>query len=364
MGRRERMLAGLDLTKGAGLEIGALCRPLVCKSQGDVYYVDYADAAFLRQRYADDPTVDVDQIVEVDFLWGEQPLREITGGRAFDYIIASHVIEHVPDLITWLDELRSVLKPGGTIRLAIPDRRYSFDYLRRESRFVDALDAYLRRARRPLPIAILDHLLNTAHVDCAEAWRKPPDPQKLEPIHSFAQALDCAQGELDSSVYHDVHCWVFTPSSFVDLLEEMSRHDLLRLSCERLTPTDPNQLEFFVSLRHSRDREDAVASWQSARAELASRSGSDRHQTTNARSAYSGAGRLIRLLKARETPVARLFLAVRDSARSRGGIIPMLLTAPRRIRQEGVQAQWAKIRAHWAGVSQQRTAHQKSDDSA
>jgi predicted SAM-dependent methyltransferase len=35
-------------------------------------------------------------------------------------VIASHVIEHTPDLVTWLAEIRAILQPNGTLRLAIP----------------------------------------------------------------------------------------------------------------------------------------------------------------------------------------------------------------------------------------------------
>lgn len=355
--RRMQMLNGLDLAQGIGLEIGALCRPLVVKSESEVYYVDYADAGYLRERYANDPNVDVDQIVDVDFLWGERDLRTITGERAFDYIIASHVIEHVPDLITWLDELRSVLKPSGSIRLAIPDRRYTFDFLRRESRFVDLLDAYLRRARRPLPSAILDHRLNTAHVDCAAAWISPPDPTLLQRYHSYEQALECARNELEHGLYDDVHCWVFTPASLIDLFEELSRHGLLELSCERLVPTLHNQLEFFVALRPSHDREDAIASWQAARCEceradkaVASCSSTPGRVPCGPDEIRRLAGPL-RALMARAAPIGRLAQALSDSSRYRGGLIPMGLSTVGRIRREGWGAQWRRIRCHARGNS-------------
>src|SRR5690606_34931736 len=119
MNRREKLLGGIDLGTSRGLEIGALCNPLVLKSESDIHYVDYADRAFLQKVYAGNPLVDPERIVDVDFIWGERSLREITGEREFDYIVASHVIEHVPDLITWVRELVSVLAPGGTIRLAV-----------------------------------------------------------------------------------------------------------------------------------------------------------------------------------------------------------------------------------------------------
>ena len=43
--------------------------------------------------------------------------------NTFDYVMAEHMIEHVPynDAVSMLQECRRVLKPGGRIRLATPD---------------------------------------------------------------------------------------------------------------------------------------------------------------------------------------------------------------------------------------------------
>ena len=57
MDRREKLLAGLDLARDKGIEIGPLDHPLVLKSEGDISYVDYADAGFLRDKYREDPNV-------------------------------------------------------------------------------------------------------------------------------------------------------------------------------------------------------------------------------------------------------------------------------------------------------------------
>ena len=65
MDRRDKLLQGLDLRTMAGLEIGALCRPLVTKSDGNITYVDYTDTQTLRDRYRQDPNVDIDAIVDV-----------------------------------------------------------------------------------------------------------------------------------------------------------------------------------------------------------------------------------------------------------------------------------------------------------
>ena len=59
-------LAPGDLARLTGIEIGPLDKPLVRRDRGPVLYVDHADTAALRRKYADDPGVDLDALVEVD----------------------------------------------------------------------------------------------------------------------------------------------------------------------------------------------------------------------------------------------------------------------------------------------------------
>jgi 2-polyprenyl-3-methyl-5-hydroxy-6-metoxy-1,4-benzoquinol methylase len=151
MDRRQRILRGLKVADSIGVEIGALDKPLVTREMGKILYVDHADTATLRKKYQEDAGVRADAIVDVDGVWGNNTLLEALGGQKVDYLLASHVIEHVPDLITWLNEVESILAPGGQVRLVIPDMRYTFDCLRRETVFSDALPAYIARARRPMP---------------------------------------------------------------------------------------------------------------------------------------------------------------------------------------------------------------------
>ncbi len=164
MQRRERMLGDLDVGNLVGIEIGPLAFPLVRKMDGDITYVDFTDAASLREKYRDAGAgaVPLHEIVEVDAIWGTNTLLQALDGRLVDYVIASHVVEHVPDLLAWLSELRSVLKPTGHIRLAVPDKRYCFDYLRHETEIADVLSAYLAGARMPQPQQILDFSLNSS----------------------------------------------------------------------------------------------------------------------------------------------------------------------------------------------------------
>ena len=261
MGRKENLLKGLDVRNAVGLEIGPLASPVVSKQEGAIYYVDYADAEFLRNRYKDDPNVDTSKIVSIDAIWGERSLKEAMNGQSVDYIVASHVVEHVPDLVTWLSELHSVLHQGGQVRLVVPDKRYTFDYLRQVSRLSDILTAYVVRARVPQPHEIFDFCLNKVTIDTAAAWRNEIDATKLTKDFTFEGAMRLARDVIDNGTYHDVHCWVFTPFSFTQLCCELAKAELLKFACEYFIDTAHGELEFYVALKTSQDKGEAIDSW-------------------------------------------------------------------------------------------------------
>ena len=260
--RKQKLLAGLDQKDSLGLEIGALCRPFLLRDDGPVIYVDHADTPTLRTKYKDDPAVDVNAIVEVDAVWGADTLQQALGGKRVDYVVASHVIEHVPDLIAWLSELRAVLKPGGEVRLIVPDKRFTFDYFREETHIASVLHSNLIRARVPQPEILIDYCINVARVDCISAWRAPLDPVSTERHHDLETALNVARDCLENGAYHDVHCWVFSPRSFARLFREMAEFDLIDFACGNFFDTNRNEIEFFVSLQPSDDKSHTVNSWR------------------------------------------------------------------------------------------------------
>jgi SAM-dependent methyltransferase len=260
--RRDRILAGLDTKTLRGLEIGALASPLVLPSEGEIRFVDHVDTDALREKYRLDPSVDIANIAEVGAVWGSQTLQDCLGqDDKVDYVLASHVIEHVPDLVTWLAEIRSVLRPGGSLRLAVPDRRFTFDYLRSESKIHDVLDAYIRRARAPLPRLILEHFSLARRVDREAAWDGALDPAQLRRFHDLQDGLAVARDALTEGTYYDVHCWVFTPESFAALCAEMASLNLLGLACDFLFETRRNEFEFIVGMNPSDDRNQILESW-------------------------------------------------------------------------------------------------------
>jgi len=259
MDRKSRLLAKIEPDKQAGLEIGALCRPIVAPGSGPVRYVDHLSTPDLRIKYGQDPNVDVEQIVDVSYVWGKQSLPEAVGDERFDYVIASHVIEHVPDTIGWLREIAAVLVPGGVLSLAIPDKRYTFDCLRQCTTFADLVDACMEKRRHPSFRQVLDHFSEAAAVPAAvtthDIWMGRYTEEEVPNAHP-----DLIRGMCEDELRHyyqeitagllymDVHCHVFTPRTFIKILERLAGVDMLEYRVAAFYDTSLGEIEFFVTL--------------------------------------------------------------------------------------------------------------------
>jgi SAM-dependent methyltransferase len=101
-------------------------------------------------------------VVDADFIVGEGSFLDAVGGQRFDYAVASHVIEHIPDMIGWLWEVWSVLRDGAVLSLAVPHADHIFDAPRRRTSFADLLEPYFDRATRPSSRHIVDAGLGAA----------------------------------------------------------------------------------------------------------------------------------------------------------------------------------------------------------
>ncbi len=179
----------------------------------------------------------------------------------FDYVIASHVIEHVPDMVSWLHDVRSVLVAGGVVSLAIPDHRCCFDALRSPSEAADFVHAYLDHATIPSPRQVFDHYSSAVIWRGLIGWGEEPPFDELVPVHGEAKAMERATAAAATGEYIDVHCWVFTPRSFCRVMGSLQRLQLVPFSVESCSETIGG--EFFATLRtadHAEREELGVAS--------------------------------------------------------------------------------------------------------
>lgn len=229
------------------IEIGPSYAPILPKSEGyRTLVVDHADADTLRSKYRSHG-IDLSRIETVDAIDdGGEFLELDPSKKGFDFIVASHVFEHLADPIHFLQRCERALKPGGRIFLLVPDRRFTFDYLRPCSSLGQLLDAYLAGNRRHSAADLYDHFASNATRGGAHVWT-----QDWEGDFAFAGAP--MEGYLKATQvggdYVDCHAWVFTPSSFRLIMADLRAIGLTRLGEARFHPSVG--CEFFVELSSS-----------------------------------------------------------------------------------------------------------------
>ena len=228
---RQRFVARHAPKAGPGLEIGPSHSPLASKANG--FYVeilDHATAPDLRTKYRNSG-VNIDHIEDVDFVWRGEPLPETIGRRGcYDWIIASHVIEHTPDLVGFLIDCQALLHEAGRLILVIPDKRYCFDHFQSLTSTGDVLDAHQLGRTRPSPGRIFDHYANAARKGRSGtiSWHRHA-PGRLQLVHDTADAWDAWRNAQTEDEYVDVHNWRFTPENFRFIIDDLRDLGLLEL---------------------------------------------------------------------------------------------------------------------------------------
>jgi len=246
LSREEKLLWCIDST-GIGLEVGPGYSPLLRKSEGfNVETLDHASAAELREKYSG-MGVDIRQIEEVDYVWKGEPLDELIGKKGhYDFILASHVIEHTTDVVSFIQQCERMLKPEGVLSLAIPDCRFCFDIFRGASTTGDTLQAFIEKRKRHTPGVVFDHVSRAAFLNGKPSWHRSANGD-LQFLHTFEQARDLYERCQRENTYFDVHNWRFTPSSFQLIVNDLRSLDFIRLGVAQLFDTEG--YEFIVNLK-------------------------------------------------------------------------------------------------------------------
>lgn len=122
---------GLAHLRGEGIEIGAFEHPAPVPRHCRTKYVD---AITPEQAAALFPEIDATALIRPDFLLDlNRDGLNAFGPAQWDYAIACHVIEHVENPGRLVGELFRVVRPGGMVVIAAPDKRVTFDRERPET---------------------------------------------------------------------------------------------------------------------------------------------------------------------------------------------------------------------------------------
>jgi SAM-dependent methyltransferase len=245
--RRRQYFAGLGYPFGKVLELGAFGNPVFLREMGDdVKYLDWFSKQELLDMHGAKAQQHFDRMVDIDYVVKEHHFAPHINER-FDVISASHVIEHIADLISWLNQLDELLVDGGRICLAVPDRRYTFDYFRPETEVTAIVRAHEEKLTRPSKWQIAENFYYYQKVDINALWAG--EQPVFMPRFDLATAL--RKAEESSHVYTDSHCWVFTPSSLERVIADLKSGRFIRLHAEKIEPTHKGANEFWAILSRS-----------------------------------------------------------------------------------------------------------------
>lgn len=192
---------------GKGIEIGGLHSPLKVPANAKVSYVDRMSVSDLKKHYSN---FDENELVKVDIVDDGEFLSTIPDASV-DFVIANHMIEHCENPIVTIENYLRVLKLGGIIYMAVPDKRYTFDNKR--------------------PVTSLEHLIRDykegpqwsrrAHF---EEWVRLAEKTHTNEVEKRIQQL--------LAMDYSIHFHVWTQESFLEFLLYCHQQPRLKFEIE------------------------------------------------------------------------------------------------------------------------------------
>ena len=107
---------------GKGIEIGAGNLPMVFENKVEITYIDQNSQEELQKIF---PEIDYPQLGKVVIGSADEPLN--AEYNAYNFLVASHVIEHLKNPFKSLEYWCEVVKEGGYIYIIVPNRDDCFD---------------------------------------------------------------------------------------------------------------------------------------------------------------------------------------------------------------------------------------------
>lgn len=183
---------------GHGIEIGALNNPLqLGKKVSSVLYVDIADKEGLIGQ---NPETGKTGIYKPDMIADAEDLRPLLS-NSLDFVIACHVLEHLPNPLKALMEIWRVLKPGGILYLSVPDKRFTFDNKRPVTTLKHVIEDYKEGATVET---------STEHY---QEWVDLVELQKQKPLFT----------SVDAAKRYRIHFHVWVPESIPEILQYLAK---------------------------------------------------------------------------------------------------------------------------------------------
>ena len=214
--------------RGDGIEIGALNMPLGVPRGARVRYVDRLTVPEQRRQY---PEFAGAELPAVDVIGSAEDLSPFEDS-SLDFVIASHLLEHLEDPIAALLEFERVLRNGGVVYLGLPDQRGSFD----RERELTSVSHLIRDHEDGVLTSRRDHYVDWArHV-----------------VHVEPDDLDrYVEAQMSDAYSIHFHCW--QPDTFLDFFVAAREKVGLDFEVAAFAPPEAeDDLEFIVILAKGR----------------------------------------------------------------------------------------------------------------
>jgi SAM-dependent methyltransferase len=217
---RLREILGKTYLRGEGAEIGALHIPVKVSKGVQVRYIDEKSNDALRQEY---PWTKDWSLVPLDIIDDGERLKSL-GNNSQDFIIANHLLEHMENPIEALRRYLEVIKSGGILYHAVPDKRFGFD----SERPLTTIEHIIRDFQEGPAWSREDHFREFAKLVIEGKVFRPPD-RNLSQRPCVASDVE-AEAKRLMQLDYSIHFHVWTHQTFLELL--MKLRTLLPFSIE------------------------------------------------------------------------------------------------------------------------------------
>lgn len=237
------------------LEFGPLIRPTATKdTHPGIRFADVRSTEDIKKLYTSNEylnstglTVDINEVVDIDYVIKDSYKKTFKGVEKFDVVILSHVIEHMPDIIDFFQDVKNVVKDDGRLIIVYPDARFCFDHFRNGTSFIDAYDVYTNK--KSSSKRVFDFVYNVVSENNAWLFWNDKKESNLMPKNQFKDAVKAYEKSLEGELPDDTHFWPFSNYQLIKFLYDMDRAGLLGFDIEKFYPTPENHQECMVVLR-------------------------------------------------------------------------------------------------------------------
>jgi SAM-dependent methyltransferase len=205
-----------------GLEISPLFAQLVVRGEAQMVYCDRLSTEDLQSREKDNQgRIGLKcEVEEMDFVWKDGTLLPAYFGddEKFDFVVSSHVMEHVPNFLGFLAQQFQICKDDGVVCFVVPDVKLTGKYFQPLTTPAQLIDVLLVNRDKPSPGMVYEA---TYHIFEWPGLENLRAKHVLETQRGYttAQAAEFARVAVER--YIDVHCWSFTYSTFEDVFAEV-----------------------------------------------------------------------------------------------------------------------------------------------